>query len=154
MSALCHVICKYRTFLTLMETPGPEAPPQRGNEGMAVMYTNCTLRTLGEKCGKQFYVLPLTNTQTYAIMVFQWFIFLMMMMYLFSVLRLYCNVQFRLSPDQYLAVAWLRAGARRMCTLYTCTLCTMSPGWPVATLWPVLPPLATQACAQPPSVRQ
>ena len=47
--------------------------------------------------------------------------------YLVSFPRLYCNVQFRLSPDQYLAVAGLRAGAPRMCTVVQCT---MSPGWP------------------------
>ena len=101
--------------------------PRRHHGGAMKEWQWCTQTVhsaLWEKnTANSFTSFPLTNNSKFTF-VFQWFVFLLMMMmgYLVSVLRLYCNVQFRLSPDQYLSVAWLWAGARRMCTLYTCTV--------------------------------
>ena len=120
---MCHVICKYRTFLTLMETPGPEAPHQ-GNEGMA----NCT-QTVHKYCthsgrqnGKQFIINPFNYNWT-------WYLVLRCVMLIFRL----CSpsvVMFRLSPDQYqlwlgggcVLVYWGRVSRVASCHTEHCTM--------------------------------
>ena len=67
------------------------------------------------------------------------------------VFRVCCNVQFRLSPDQYQALAGVGRGSEDVCTVPLSPVTRIASGH--TTPLPVLP-LATQACAQPPSVRQ
>ena len=110
---MCHVICKYRTFLTLMETPGLEAP-RRGNEGMAnctqtvrLLYT--TTHSGRQENGKKFINILLQTTRIRYFWRSQVFTFVMLLSRLCSP----SVVMFGLGPDQY---GWLGSRLRIQCT--------------------------------------
>ena len=103
---MCHVICKYRTFLTLMETPGLEAP-QRGNEGMAnctqtvhLLYT--TPHSGREENGNWFIKILLQTTRIRYLWRSLVFKFIMLVSRLCSP----SVVMFGLGPDQYRWLGW------------------------------------------------